>query len=103
MVVILDLDTVVGVIAHAARGVQRIFAQSILIPQQRKPSIRAPQNLSANAQPAIEPTVGLPSVNDPGLNLQVRRGEDLYAHSVKEPRRIRGDVGGLIGPVVEVV
>src|SRR2546430_12308823 len=35
MVVVFDLDAVVGVIAHAARRVQRIFAQGILIPQDR--------------------------------------------------------------------
>ncbi len=35
IVVVLDLNAIVRVISHAARGVQRILAQSVLIPQDR--------------------------------------------------------------------
>src|SRR4029077_11689904 len=44
-VVILDLHAVVRVIAYASWCIKRIFTQGILVPENRKPSIRPPQNL----------------------------------------------------------
>src|SRR6266436_533639 len=40
LVVVLDLNTVVRVIAYAARGVQRVLPQQVLIAENRQPSVR---------------------------------------------------------------
>src|ERR1700687_2952657 len=42
VVVILDFDAVVRVIADTARRVQRILTQGVLIPEDRQPAIRPP-------------------------------------------------------------
>src|SRR5215469_9327041 len=53
--------------------------------------------------PMIELAVRLPTVDKPGLNLQMLSGENLYTYAIKEPRRVRGHIGGLVGPIIEVV
>src|ERR1700676_2720311 len=88
VVIVFDLDAIVGVIAHTARSIQRIFTECVLIPQDGKPAIRTPQDLPSDAGPIVKPSVGLPSVDEPGLNLQVCRGENLYSHAVEKPRRV---------------
>src|SRR3989441_10360627 len=69
VVVVLDLDAIVGVQARAARRGQRVLAQPVLVAEYRKPSIRTPQDLHAETRPVVEPSVGLPAVNEPRLNL----------------------------------
>src|SRR6266446_138507 len=103
IVVVLDLDAVVGMVADSARGVERVRAQSVLVPENRKPAIRTPQDLTSNAGAVVEAPVGLPSVHEPGLNLQFFSWKDLDAHSVKKPWRVRRNIRRLIGPVIEVV
>src|ERR1019366_1986665 len=73
------------------------------IAQNRKPSIGPPEDLRADARPVIEAARGLPSVHQPGLDFPVLIGENLYAHAIAEPWRVRRHVRWLIGPVVEVV
>src|SRR5579863_347956 len=88
MVVVFDLKAIVGVIPNPTGSVQRIFAQGVLIAENRQPPIWAPQYLPANSQSTVEPAVGLPSIDNPRFNLQMRRGENLHSHTVKKPRRI---------------
>ena len=75
MVVILVLDTVVGVIADTARHTQSIRAQYVLVAKDLELPIWPPQNLRSDARPVIEASVRLPSVDKPGLNLQVLMGK----------------------------
>src|ERR1700730_17524845 len=100
---ILDLDTVVAVVTDTARDSQRLLTQGVLIPEDRKPSMRPPQELQTKSGPTVEPSVGLPSVREPRLDFQVLCRENLDAHAIEKPRRIRGDVGRLIGTIVELV
>src|SRR6266436_1942787 len=100
---ILDLDTVIAVVPDTAVDSQRLFTQGILIPEDRKPSIRPPQELQPKSRPTVKSTVRLPSVGEPRLDLQVFCRENLHAHAVEEPWRIRRNVGRLIRPVVELV
>src|ERR1700674_3939125 len=51
----------------------------------------------------LEFAVRLPAVDEPRLDLQLVGWPDLEAQTLKEPRRVRGDVRRLIGPVVEAV
>ena len=61
------------------------------------------QDLAAETQPAVESTVGLPSIDNPWFDLQLLRREDLNAHACKEPWRVGGDVRRLVCPVIEVI
>src|SRR5882762_1208184 len=103
IVVVLNLDAIVRVIANAARRVQRVRAQHILIPENRQPTVRTPEELHTESRPVIEPAVGLPAVYKPRLDLQMLRRENLYSNAVEKPWSIRRNVRGLIGPVVELV
>src|SRR5260370_18547 len=107
MVVVLDFDSVICVYARAAElavaRAQRIFAHPVVIEDQREPRLRTVQNLSAQSGPAAESAVGLPSVNDPGLNFQFVGGKPLDAQPIEKPGRVGGHIGGLVCPVVEVV
>src|SRR5256885_9189361 len=44
VVVVLDLDAVVGVVTDASRSVECVCAQSVLVPEDREPPIRTPQD-----------------------------------------------------------
>src|ERR1700726_1466337 len=70
MVVVLDLDAVICVNARAAKfavaRAESVFAHAVVIEDQRNPRCRAIQNLSAQARPAADSAVGLPSIDDPG-------------------------------------
>jgi hypothetical protein len=103
IVVVLDLDAVIGMVADAARSVECVRAQSVLVPENRKPAIRTPQDLTSNAGAVVEAPIGLPSIHEPRLDLQVLCRIDLDAHSVKEPRRVRRNIRRLVSPIVEVV
>ena len=91
-VVVFDFNTVVGVDAGAAKlavaVAQRIFTHAVIVEDQREPGLRTPQNLSSQAGLAAQPAVGLPAIDDPGLNLQLVRGEPLDPHAVEEPGRV---------------
>src|ERR1700716_964022 len=103
MVVILYFNAVVGVIASAGRNTQRVRTCPIIVRKNRKPTSRAIQNLATKSEPAIEAPVGLPSIDDPGFNLQLLSGEHLDAHAGKKPRRVRRNVRRLVRPVIKVV
>src|SRR4029077_295066 len=55
------------------------------------------------ARPIVKPSIRLPSIDEPGLNLQLLRRKNLDPRSVEEPRRVGRNIRGLIGPVVKVV
>lgn len=59
--------------------------------------------MSAQTRLASQPAIGLPAVDDPGLDLQFVRGKPLNAKAVKEPRSVGRDIRRLIGPVIKVV
>src|SRR4029077_13078709 len=44
-----------------------------------------------------------PSVDDPRFNFQFVGGEPLNSKTVEEPWRVRGHIGWLVRPVIEVV
>src|SRR5215472_5808982 len=106
-VVILDLDAIVRVDAGAAKlaiaVAQRIFAHAVIVEDHGEPRRRTPQNLSSQSWLAAQPAVGLPSVNDPGLDLKLVRGKPLDPDAVEEPGCVGRDIRRLIGPVVKVV
>src|SRR5690349_6621993 len=62
VVVVFDLNTVVRVIAHAARRVQRVLTQHVLIAQNGQPSVWPPKNLKSQTRPVVETPVRLPAV-----------------------------------------
>src|SRR5271165_5167202 len=103
LIVISDLDTVVGVDARASRHAQRICAHAVIIEHHGDPRLRAPQNLSSQTWVTVVFGVRLPSVDDPRLNLQLVGGEPLNPNAVEEPWRVRGNKGRLVRPIVEVV
>src|SRR5262249_37657541 len=106
-VVVFDLNAVVGVDATAAKlaiaVAKRIFAHTVIVGDQGEPGRRTPQNLSAQTRLAAQPAVGLPSVDDPRLDLKLVRGKPLDPDAVEEPGRVGRHIGRLIGPVVKVV
>src|SRR5262249_10270785 len=57
MIVVFDLDAVVGVIASAVGNAQSISTYAVIVGQQRQPWCRAPQDLPTQAQAAIRPRV----------------------------------------------
>ena len=103
VVVVSDLDTVVGVDALRLGKAQIILSVAILVGDQLEPFFRHPKKLSAQARVAVVLRIGLPSVDEPGFDFQLVGGEPLNAHAVEEPRRIGGNIGRLIGPVIEIV
>src|SRR6266436_4021086 len=61
---ILDLDTVIAVVPETAVDSQRLFTQGILIPEDRKPSIRPPRSCNPNpGRPLNRPYDCHPLVN----------------------------------------
>src|SRR5581483_7685959 len=54
VVVILQLNAVIGVVTCAIRNTQSVFASSIVVGQKGKPFIRSVQNLTTQPQPAVE-------------------------------------------------
>ena len=59
--------------------------------------------MSADARGVIGRAVRLPTIDEPGLDFEMLSRENLHAYAIEEPRRVRRDVRGLIGPIVEVV
>src|ERR1700682_3834143 len=65
--------------------------------------VRTIGDLTADCGRFIELAIRLPTIYEPGFNLQLIAGEDLDAHSVEEPRGVGRHERRLIGPVIEVV
>src|SRR5260370_16325540 len=63
----------------------------------------APGDLTTYARRLVELAVRLPTIDEPGFNLQLIAGKDLDAHSIEEPRRVGRNERRLIGPIIEVV
>src|SRR6266849_9901984 len=103
MVVILHFNAVVGVIASAGRNAQRVGSSPVIVREDGKPAGGAIQDLPTKSQPAIESTVGLPSVDDPRLDLQLLGGKYLNAQACEKPRSVRRNIRRLVGPVIKVV
>src|SRR5208283_3556103 len=103
MVVVFDLDTIVGMDAAAILYVQVVMAETIVVGNDVHPWKWRPLDLAAQAFSRIGGTVGLPSVDDPRLDLQVGTGKYLDSHTFKKPWRIGRNVRRLIRPVVVVV
>ena len=54
IVVVLDLDAVIGVVADSIFVAQSIGAQSVLVGDDRNRAVRSPQDLAPDARPVIE-------------------------------------------------
>src|SRR5690348_10755098 len=87
-IIVLVLDAIVGVKARTLWRVQQVVAV-IVICEEGETAGGTPENLGAPAGNAVEHAVRLPAVDDPGLDLQVLRREDLDANTVEEPWRVR--------------
>src|ERR1019366_9257548 len=103
LVEIPDLDTVVGVDARAPGVAQGIGAIAVVVKDQRQPLLGTIQNLPSQTAVSIEFGVRLPSVDDPGFDLQLIRGKPLDPQAVEEPWRVRRYERRLISPVIVVV
>src|SRR5262249_18992951 len=102
VLVILHHHAVVGMDAPAI-FISESVRSDVLIAQDRECVVWVVSNLQSHAGRLIEFAIGLPSVDEPRLDLQFVAREDLNAYAVEEPRRVRGDIRRLIGPIVEVV
>src|SRR5579862_1471489 len=100
---VFHLDAVVGMNSPAVGYEKVVAAQPIVVRDDVDPWRRSPFDLSAKTGPVIGGEVRLPSVDEPRLNLQMGRWENLYAHAVEKPRCVGGNVRRLVGPIVEVV
>src|SRR5579863_10036136 len=103
VVVILDLDAVVGVDAAPVRCVKVVVPEAVIIGEDVQPGIRSPPNLTSEPLPGVGGGVRLPSINDPRLNFQMVGRKNLNSYTLKKPRRVGRDIGGLISPVIEIV
>src|SRR5215469_9678924 len=103
IVVVSDLNAVVGVDALCPREAQIVLSIAILIGDDFEPLFWHPQNLSTQTGMAVELRVRLPSVDEPRFDLQLVGREPLRTNAVKEPWGIGRHIGGLISPVIEIV
>ncbi len=107
MVVVLDFDAVVGVDAGPAQrnrsSPQSVFAHAVVVENHGNPGLRTVQDLPTQARFCAQSAIGLPAVDDPGLDLELVSGKPLDAQSIEEPRRVGRNERRLIGPVVKVV
>src|ERR1700723_3447143 len=77
LVVILDLDTVIGMDAASVRNIQIVIAEAVVIRDDIYPRLRRPLDLPADSFPRIRRAVRLPTVNQPWLDLQMSGGKNL--------------------------
>src|SRR5262245_6002997 len=107
MVVVLDLNAVIGVNATAAEaavaGAQGVFTHAVIVKDQGQPRLGSPQDLPSQTWLVAEPPIGLPAVDDPRLDLQLVSREPLNSQSIEKPRRVGRNIRRLVSPVVEVV
>ena len=88
LVVILDLRAIVSMNARTTGVADIVFAQAIVVPNKIQVGLGAPQDLSAESRLAVWACIGLPAIDDPGLDLQFRGWEILYPQAVEKPRRV---------------
>src|SRR5262245_20768514 len=69
--VILEHDAVVRMEPLAVRISERVGAEEVLVAENGEVSVRAPQDLRADAGSVVELAVGLPSVDEPRLDLEL--------------------------------
>jgi len=69
LVVVLHLDTVVGVNARAARIADIVFTETVVVEDQVQVRRGAPKYLTAQARLAVGACVSLPAIDDPGFDL----------------------------------
>ena len=100
---IFDLDAVVGVDAAALRYVEVVVTKAVIVGNDVHPGPRGPLDLSSQTLSRIGRGVGLPSIDNPRLDLQMGRGENLDPQALEKPWRVGGNIRGLVGPVIEVV
>src|ERR1700685_3969926 len=103
MVVIFDLDTVIRVNSATIRYIQVIVPESVIVGNYINPGSGSPFNLPPQALSRVGRRIGLPSVDDPRLDLQVWIRKNLDSHAREEPRGIRRNIGRLVCPVIVVV
>src|SRR6202789_1338406 len=99
---ILQLEAVVRVGAGAVGVAQGVVAHAVVVGNNVDPA-SCVFDLSADSGLAVEAAIGLPTVDEPGFDLEVRGRKDLSARAVEEPGRVGGDERRLIGPVIELV
>src|SRR5208337_4403059 len=100
---ILDLDTIVGVDAASVRYVEIVVAKPVVVGNDVHPGSRRPLDLSPQTLSRIGRGIRLPAIDDPGFDLQVGRGENLYPQALEKPWGVGGNVRRLIGPIISVV
>src|SRR6266852_7443370 len=103
MVVILHFNAVVGVIASASGNAQCVGSSPVVVREQGKPAGGAIQDLPTKSEPPIESSVGLPSIDDPRLDLQLLGRKYLNAQACEKPRSVRRNIRRLVGPVIKVI
>src|SRR5208337_2523059 len=82
---------------------QVILSVPILIEYELQPLPGHVQNLPSQTHVAVVLVIRLPTVNDPGLDLELVRGKPLNSQSIEKPWCVGRDEGRLINPVIEVV
>src|SRR5262249_6234690 len=91
LIVVLDLEAVIGMDALAARVAQRICSP-VIVEDERNGAVPTPQAPPANSWRPVEFAIRLPAIDDPRLDFQLVAGKDLNSHAVEEPRRVGRDV-----------
>jgi len=91
------------VYARTAGEADCVLSKTVVVEDEVEVGLGAPENLSTQAGLAVCACVGLPTVDDPRLNLQLLGWKILNTQAVEEPRRVRRNERGLVSPVVEVV
>src|ERR1700734_4122091 len=82
---------------------QIVLSDTIVVKDHLQPLVWHPKNLSSESHVGVVFGIGLPSIDDPRLDLQRIRGKPLDSQSIEEPGRIRWHVRRLVGPIVIVV
>src|SRR5262249_49109214 len=99
---VFELNAVIRVDALAVGISQRVRAP-IVVRNDRKRAVGTPQDLPSHAGSLVELPVRLPSVDDPGLDLQLVARIDLNPNAIEVPGSVGRNVGRLICPVVKLV
>src|SRR5262249_57689207 len=91
-VIVFDLNTVIRVNAAASKlpisATERILTHPVVIEHQRQPWLGTPENLPAQSRLAAQPAIGLPTVDDPGLDLQFVFPQPLNPKPLPKPRTL---------------
>src|SRR5262249_11889103 len=82
--------------------VERVFPP-VVIEDKCDFAIGTPGDLSTDSRSLVELAIRLPTVNEPGLNLQFVGWEDLDSKPVEEPGSVGGNKRGLVGPIIKIV